>query len=91
MSNTDLYNVCDAPPPAYTRYQHACVSLNTSDRLRLMRFPSTIIDLIRQAIVTHWPRGLHKEKHEGDVYEFKLNGTPWWGHGDEAVLSRILM
>jgi hypothetical protein len=56
-----------------------------------MRFPSTIIDLIRQAIVTHWPRGLHKEKHEGDVYEFKLNGTPWWGHGDEAVLSRILM
>lgn len=72
-------------------YQHACVSLNMSDRLRLMRFPSAMISVIRQAIVASWPRGLHKEKQETDFYEFKLQGNPWWGQGDEAVSSRVLM
>ncbi|UJR08571.1 hypothetical protein I4U23_012830 [Adineta vaga] len=78
-------------PPAYTSYQHACVSLNMSDRLRLMRFPPTIIELVRQAILDSWPRGINKEKQETDFYEFKLHGNPWWGQGDEAVPARSLM
>lgn len=78
-------------PPAYTSYQHACVTLNMSDRLRLIRFPQEIIDVVRQAITTSWPRGLNKEKHDTDFYEFKLHGNPWWGQGEEAISSRSLM
>ncbi len=87
MSKIDLVEA----PPAYTSYQHACVTLNMSDRLRLIRFPSKIIDIVREAITTSWPRGLNKEKQEVDFYEFKLYGNPWWGQADEAVSSRILM
>jgi hypothetical protein len=83
-------NLAEAPP-AYTSYQHACMTLNMSDRLRLIRFPPRIIDVIRQAITKSWPRGLNKEKQDIEFYEFKLYGNPWWGQGDEAVSSRILM
>jgi hypothetical protein len=78
-------------PPAYTCYQHACIALNMSDRLRLIRFPSETIDVIRQAIISSWPRGLNKEKQDGDCHEFKLHGNPWLGQGDEAVPCRVLM
>ncbi|CAF0821383.1 unnamed protein product [Adineta ricciae] len=78
-------------PPAYTPFQHACVSLNMSDRLRLIRFPPAIIDIVRQAIIESWSRGIHKEKQEADFYEFKLHGNPWWGQGEEAVPSRTLV
>ena len=81
----------DTPPPAYTSYQHACVTLNMSDRLRLIRFPSKIVDIIRQAIIISWPKGINKEKYDSDFYEFKLYGNPWWGQAEESVLSRVLM
>lgn len=87
MSKSDLSDA----PPAYTSYQHAGVTLNMSDRLRLIRFPATIVDVVRQAIITSWPRGLHKEKEDIEFYEFKLHGNPWWGQGDESALSRVLM
>jgi len=78
-------------PPAYTAYQHACLTLNLSDRLRLIRFPPSVIEIVRQAIVTSWPKGLHREKQEIDCYEFKLHGNPWWGQGEEAIASRVLV
>jgi hypothetical protein len=78
-------------PPAYSRDQHACLTLNRSDRLRLIRFPAAIIDAVRQAILATWRRGIQNEKHYGGAYEFKVGGNPWYGQGVEAVESRILM
>jgi hypothetical protein len=79
------------PPPAYSLHQHACITLNSNDCFRLIRFPAAITHVIRQAIIASWPRGIQREKDYVDAYEFKLYGTPWWGQGDEAVPSRILM
>ncbi len=87
MSNYDLVD----GSPAYKSYHHTCVILNMSDRLRLIRFPLKIIDVIREAIIISWPRGLNKEKQDIDFYEFKLHGNPWWSQRTEAVSSRILM
>jgi hypothetical protein len=87
MPKSDLVD----DPPAYTSYHHAGVTINMSDRLRFIRFPSTIIDVVRQAIITGWRRGINKEKQNIDFHEFKLNGNPWWGQGEEAISSRILM
>jgi hypothetical protein len=78
-------------PPAYSRHQHACLTLNWSDRIRLIQFPAAITDAVRQAILISWNGGLQKEKQYGGAHEFKLGGNPWSGQGMEAVESRILM
>ncbi|CAF0959263.1 unnamed protein product [Adineta steineri] len=79
------------PPPAYSLHQHACISLNSSDCLRFIRFPRSVIDVLRQAIIESWLRGIQREEDYEDAHEFKLHGSPWWGQGDDAVPSRILM
>jgi hypothetical protein len=81
----------DQLPPSYARHQHACLTLNWNDRLRLIRFPEPIIDTVRQAILTSWHRGLQNERPYAGAYEFKLSGNPWFGQGVEAVESRAMM
>ncbi|CAF1102797.1 unnamed protein product [Rotaria sordida] len=76
---------------ASSLHQHACLTLNQSDCLRLIRFPTTIISVVRQAILSSWHRGLQNEKEYGGAYEFKLNGNPWLGQGSVAVESRVMM
>jgi len=78
-------------PPSYSAHQHACLTLNWTDRLRLIRFPQAIINFVRQAILTSWHRGLQNEKVYAGAYEFKLSGNPWVGYAVEAVESRIMM
>ena len=78
-------------PPSYSRHQHACLTLNWTDRIRLIQFPAPIIDIIRQTIQTSWHRGIQNEKPYAGAYEFKLSGYPWSGQGIEAVESRIFM
>ncbi|CAF4489893.1 unnamed protein product [Rotaria sp. Silwood2] len=90
MSKNNV-NIVSNNLPTYILDQHACVILNMTDRLRLIRFPPSIIDMIREVIISNWPQGLNKEREEVDFYEFKLNGNPWWDPDDNAVSSRILM
>ncbi|CAF1260632.1 unnamed protein product [Rotaria sp. Silwood1] len=78
-------------PRDYSFHQHACITLNRSDRLRLIRFPAAIISVVRQAIQTSWPWGLQNEKEYASAYEFKLKGYPWHGQGSEAVEARAMM
>ncbi len=95
MSKEELNNanmsIAAQFPPAYSHYQHACLTLNLSDRLRLIRFPSAIIDIVRQAILASWHRGLQNEKQYAGAHEFKMSGNPWSGQGVEAVESRTMM
>ncbi|CAF1102777.1 unnamed protein product [Rotaria sordida] len=71
-------------------HHHACLTLNRTDRLRLIRFPTTIISVVRQAILSSWHRGLQNEKHYAGAYQFKLYGNPWLGQGREAVDMSVL-
>jgi len=82
----DYYH--DKPEPAAT---FACVSLNMTDRLRLIGFPPLIIDSIREAINSSWPKGIQSERDYYGSYEYKLNGNPWSGQFGEAVPSRVMM
>ncbi|CAF2447633.1 unnamed protein product [Rotaria sp. Silwood2] len=80
----------DLPSTNSTRH-HACLTLDQSDRLRLIRFPATTIHIVRKAILASWPRGLQNEKEYAGAYEFKFCGYPWLGQGIEAVQSRVMM
>lgn len=80
-----------APSYAAFRTSFASISLHRADRLRLIAFPQADIDAIRQVIKASWRKGIQKEQKYGRSYEFKVYGNPWYGQGDDAVTSRILI
>ncbi|KAF8586359.1 hypothetical protein K439DRAFT_1631775 [Ramaria rubella] len=70
---------------------HACLTMNMSDRLRLIRFPEEIVCRVRTALDKGWVRGIQNERKYANSHEFKLYGNPWDGQGSEAISSRIAM
>ncbi|KAL8283620.1 hypothetical protein RQP46_005415 [Phenoliferia psychrophenolica] len=68
----------------------ACVTLNMSDRLRLIRFSDGEINALRTTIEGLWPR-IQSERVYHGAHEFKLKGYPWSGQGREAIPARRLM
>jgi hypothetical protein len=71
--------------------QFAVISLNESDKLRIIQFPLHIIDVVRNAIRNSWRRGIQREREYFGSLEFKLKGNPWYGSGSEAVPARQLV
>lgn len=81
------------PPPGYneasssssrpvsseSQTTFACISINMTDRLRLIRFPAEHIKPIEQAVRRAWPRGIQSTRKYGLAHEIKLHGNPWSG------------
>ncbi|KAF9170130.1 hypothetical protein BGX21_002209 [Mortierella sp. AD011] len=67
-----------------------CISLNESDKIRLIGTPPELTLPIRQAIAGSWGP-IQREGIYSGVPEFKLLGNPWYGQGVEAVNSRRLI
>lgn len=77
-------------PAEYEGIEVCSISLNMADRIRLIGLPVNVVDAMRTAISNSWG----KIQNEGDyhsAYEFKLKGYPWYGKGDDSVLSRRLL
>ncbi|KIJ55632.1 hypothetical protein M422DRAFT_24205 [Sphaerobolus stellatus SS14] len=70
---------------------HACITLNMSDRLRLIRFPPHVVDRIRVVLERKWLRGIQSERGYANTHEFKLHGNPWDGVGIEGIGSRLVI
>ncbi|CAF1381966.1 unnamed protein product [Rotaria sordida] len=87
MSKSEL-NISNVSP---STYQHACMTFSMNDRLRLVRFPLTIINVIQKIINTTWLQGLQKEKQDENYYEFKFNGNPWSSRESDNISSRIMI
>ena len=54
-----------------------CLSLNESDKLRMIRGDPNIANAIRQGIMSAWPSGIQLESNYYDALQFKLNGYPF--------------
>ena len=54
-----------------------CLSLNASDRIRIISEESTILHVVKEAIKKFWPQGIQNEQWLGQSYEFKLKGNVW--------------
>lgn len=67
------------------------ISLNMTDRIRLIGVPPNLGPIIRDAIKRGWGNGIQSEREYHGTHEFKLSGNPWYGTGDEAVMSRRLV
>jgi hypothetical protein len=92
-SKFDSLSISTVPAPLYAPFRttFASISLHRSDRLRLIAFPQADIDALRGVIKACWRKGIQKELKYGLSYEFKLYGNPWYGQGDDAITSRIIM
>ncbi|KAF9426636.1 hypothetical protein BGZ76_002669 [Entomortierella beljakovae] len=88
-------------PPMYTTspfpvqvnpqaFRVCCLTLNESDKIRLVGTPPELVPVIRQAITTGWGK-IQRESNYCGAHEFKILGNPWYGQGPEAVASRRLI
>jgi hypothetical protein len=71
----------------------ACISLNMTDRLRLIRFPSDQVPQIEQVVRTSWTRGVQETRKYGVSHEIKLKGNPWFGSSwdREKIAARAMI
>ncbi|KAF9426269.1 hypothetical protein BGZ94_006750 [Podila epigama] len=85
-------------PPSYSTIaapflqssQVCCISLNESDKIRLIGTPPEITQPMRTAILTSWGT-IQRERNYFGAHEFKMLGNPWFGQSEEAVKSRKLI
>ena len=68
------------------------ISLNRSDRMRLIKVKEDVISRIRQVIESIWaPEKIQKEKEWHGSWEFKLAGIPWHSSSDDSIKARYLI
>jgi len=83
-----------SPPPYQTSLyasKFAVISMNMTDRLRLLQFPPADIARIQVLIERAWPGGIQSSRTYNVAHEFKLKGNPWSSHEVWKVKSRRFM
>ncbi|KAK2880130.1 hypothetical protein FQN49_000544 [Arthroderma sp. PD_2] len=82
-----------ALPATEFRTTFACLSMHMTDRIRLLRFPVTLIPELIEMVRKGWPKGIHTPREYGQSLEIKMKGNPWspnsWG--DSRVDARRLI
>ncbi|KAB5558160.1 hypothetical protein GE09DRAFT_1058224 [Coniochaeta sp. 2T2.1] len=80
-------------PPQTPTSTFASISLNWTDKLRLLQFPPSVVHSIADQLRASWPPGIQAEQALAPhCYEYKLRGTPFGSIGSkEAVGSRRLV
>ena len=91
-SNTLFFDYSPNMAPAeQPSVAHLTVSFNSTDLLRVIGAPESLVPAIRSTIQFVWVKGIEEESRYAESWQFKLRGTPWWASGDEAVESRSLV
>ncbi|XP_074610530.1 uncharacterized protein LOC141864595 [Acropora palmata] len=67
------------------------INLNGTDLIRVISAPENLISAVRSTVQRNWSKGIQRERAYAGSWEFKLEGTPWWADGIEAVKSRHLV
>uniref|UniRef100_A0A914W883 Uncharacterized protein n=1 Tax=Plectus sambesii TaxID=2011161 RepID=A0A914W883_9BILA len=67
------------------------LSLNASDRIRLIDCPEPVVETVGRCINQYWPDGIQETRQYEHCVEYKLKGYPWHSYGDDAINSRFLI
>lgn len=68
-----------------------CVSLNESDKMRLIDSDSSLVEQVRMAICEGWDRGIHNESDYYSSHQFKLRGFPFASYGSDHIYACVMM
>ncbi|KAF9095380.1 hypothetical protein BGX23_000606 [Mortierella sp. AD031] len=86
-------------PPCYSKFpapyylqspRVCCITLNESDKIRLIAVPAPLVPHLRAAITRCWGK-ISREQDYNGAHEFKLSGNPWLGYGSDHVPARRLL
>jgi hypothetical protein len=72
-------------------HEFFALDIRKSDTISIYNPPPFMIEQIRNTIELEWSKGIQNEKLKSNVYEFKLNGTPWLNKMDSLLESRRLL
>uniref|UniRef100_A0A915J4Y9 Uncharacterized protein n=1 Tax=Romanomermis culicivorax TaxID=13658 RepID=A0A915J4Y9_ROMCU len=72
LRSTDRLSLSSTPSPSYF-----CISLNATDKVRLINAPNQVVGTLRNVVGTNWGPGIGKSQEYFGSYEMKLNGNPW--------------
>ena len=86
-----IYDPTETSKPENINSRFFALTLNRTDRLRLLNIIPEIEETVKSAMVHLWPYGIQKEKKVNGAYEFKLKGNPWFPQAEEAVTGRALI
>lgn len=74
---------------------HIALSLNMSDRLRLITNnedeAKALKPVVHRAILKGWARGIQTERKYDVSHEWQMNGNPWFCDGTDTVDARRLV
>ena len=70
---------------------YMCLSLNETDKIRLINAPSDVVKVVHDSIQTYYTYGIQRFENYGSVPEFKLNGRPWSGDKNYSKHGRQLL
>ena len=68
-----------------------CLSLNWTNRVRVINGPQTIVNAVSSEVKKLWPVGLKSEGEFGSSYEIKMLGKPWSSGGHDGAHGRVLL
>jgi len=100
LQGTDISRIdgdCDvlffesAPPDANVDF--VAMSLHANDLIRLHNAPTALRDLLKDAILSKWSKGIQQERVYCGSFEIKVQGTPWLEteFGSRSVSRTLLM
>lgn len=91
MSKGQLPSYSQFPSPSYLESPRVCcLTLNETDKIRLIGTGPEVVTAVRQGITSSWGP-IQRERDYCGAHEFKLLGNPWHGQGADAVRSRRLI
>ncbi|RNA03332.1 hypothetical protein BpHYR1_033351 [Brachionus plicatilis] len=68
-----------------------CLSLNESDKIRLINGDSGLGSDVKEAVLNGWHKGIQKESDYFGSYQIKLNGYPFSTFGSDKVYTCAMM
>lgn len=68
-----------------------CVSLNETDKLRLIDSDMGLIEQVRSAVNLGWPKGIQNETDYYGSWQFKLIGNPFSCFGSDRIYTCVMM
>jgi hypothetical protein len=73
--------------------QLVIMSLHNSDTVRLINATQTLKELLRDAVLSQWKKGIDKQRDYYGSYEIRMRGSPWYQSefGEKSVLRTCLM
>ena len=68
-----------------------CISLNESDKIRVINGDMTIAGDVKTAVLNSWPKGIQNESDYFGSYQIKLVGYPFYTNGSDKVYTCAMM